>query len=154
MTDPLAPHAHRFEPLDPGTAAGWAAFGNWDEEYFATHIGLEVEELRRDYARMRLPWRPYVAQAAGVAHGGAIASLIDTVVVPAVGTAYPTGTSFSTISLNVQYLGPVVDVDAVAEGWVERRGRSIVFCRAEVRIGSGDLVATASLVYKVSAPRT
>jgi len=76
------------------------------------------------------------------------------VVVPAVGTAYPTGTSFSTISLNVQYLGPVVDVDAVAEGWVERRGRSIVFCRAEVRVGEGDLVATASLVYKVSAART
>ena len=154
MADPLAPHAHRFESLDDEAAAVWAKFGNWDEEYFATYIGLEVEEIRRDYARIRLPWRPFVAQAAGVAHGGAIASLIDTVVVPAVGAAYPPGTPMSTIALNVQYLGAVVDTDAVAEGWVERRGRSVVFCRAEVRIDEGELVATANAVYKVSRPRS
>ena len=88
-----------------------------------------------------------------MAHGGAIAALIDTVVVPAVGAAYPPGTAMSTISLEVQYLGPVVDTDAVAEGWVVRRGRSIVFCRAEVRIGDGVHVATASAIYKVSRPR-
>jgi hypothetical protein len=38
----------------------------------------------------------------------------------------------------------------VCEGWVERRGKSIVFCAAEVRgVTSGKVAATASLVYKV-----
>ncbi len=154
VTDVFAPNAARFDPLPPEVAARWANFGSWgDEVFFPKHVGLVVEEIRTDYARIRLPWVPHVAQPAGVAHGGAIATLIDTVVVPAIGTAYDEGTLMSTISMNVQYLGPVVGTDAVAEGWIERRGRSIVFCRAEVRAGRGDLVATGTLTYKVSVPR-
>ena len=154
MTNVFAPHADRFDELPAEVVARWAVFGNWgDEVYFPKHVGLVLEELRVDYARMRLPWVPHVAQPAGVAHGGAIATLIDTVVVPAIATSYDDATLMSTISMNIQYLGPVIGTDAVAEGWVERRGRSIVFCRVEVLAGEGDLVATGTLVYKVSGPR-
>ena len=48
----------------------------------------KVEEIRQDYARMRLAYRPEFRQPAGVIHGGVIASMIDTVVVPAVGSGY------------------------------------------------------------------
>ena len=59
-----------------------------------------------------------------------------------------------TVAMNVQYLGALVAEDAVAEGWIEQRGRSIVFCRAEVRSSPSDRVcANATLVYKVSAAR-
>ena len=44
-----------------------------------------------------------------------------------------------------------MEEDAIAEGWVTKRGRSTVFCRAEVRNPAGDLTATASLIYKVSS---
>jgi len=43
--------------------------------------------------------------------------------------------------------------DAVAEGWVTQRGRSIVFCRAEVATARGRPVATGSLIYKITPPR-
>ncbi len=56
-----------------------------------------------------------------------------------------------TISMSIRYLGALVAEDAVGEGWVEQRGRSIVFCRAEVRSGSGAMVADGTLVYKVSS---
>jgi acyl-coenzyme A thioesterase PaaI-like protein len=40
----------------------------------------------------------------------------------------------------------------VAEGWVTQRGRSIVYCDAEVWGGTTSRVAaTATLVYKVSS---
>jgi acyl-coenzyme A thioesterase PaaI-like protein len=56
-----------------------------------------------------------------------------------------------TVSMNVQYLGALVEEDAIGEGWVEQRGRSIVFCRAEVTgASSGRVCANATLVYKVS----
>ena len=51
----------------------------------------------------------------------------------------------------LRFLAPVVDEDAVAEGWITQRGRSIVFADAEVRGASGTLAATATLVYKVSS---
>ena len=147
--------ADRFAPLPAHKLDLWSRFGRWDDAtYFPQLIGLEVEELRTDYARMRLPFRPELNQPAGVVHGGAIATLIDTVVVPAIGTGYDERPTMLTVAMNVQYLGALVDEDAVAEGWIEQRGRSIVFCRAEVRSSPSDRVcANATLVYKVSAAR-
>ena len=149
-----ARHADRFPPLPEHRAATWSGFGSWQEEYFASLVGLEVEEIRTDYARMRLPFRSQLNQPAGVVHGGAVATLIDTVVVPAIGGGYDEQPRMVTVSMNIRYLGALVGEDAVAEGWVEQRGRSIVFCGAEVRTPSGALVADGTLVYKVSLPRS
>ena len=82
-------HADRFPPLEGPVADRWAKFPRgWDRVYFPNLVGLELEEVRTDYARMRLPYRPELDQPAGVVHGGAIATLIDTVVVPAIGGHY------------------------------------------------------------------
>lgn len=117
--------------------------------HFPHFLGFRLEEVRCDYARMRLPFRPELNQPNEVIHGGALASMIDTVVVPAIASAYEEKPVMFTVSLHVQFLAPIVGEDAVAEGWVEKRGRSTVFCRAEVRSVSGELAATGSLVYKV-----
>jgi uncharacterized protein (TIGR00369 family) len=145
--------ADRFAPLSPEKLDQWSNFGRWPgQTYFPNVVGLEVEELRADYARMRLPYRPELNQPAGVVHGGAIATLIDTVVVPAIGTHYDERPRMLTVTMNVQYLGAVVEEDAIGEGWVEQRGRSMVFCRAEVTgATSGKTCANATLVYKVSS---
>ncbi len=146
--------ADQFPPLDAELAERWKTFGAWERPYFPQLVGLQVEEIRTDYCRMRLPYRPELEQPAGVVHGGAIATLIDTVVVPAIGQAYPLDTLYLTVGMNIQYLGAVREEDAVAEGWIEQRGRSMVFCAAEVLTASGRRAATGTLTYKVSAART
>jgi uncharacterized protein (TIGR00369 family) len=152
--DPLtAPHASRFEPLPPERLDAWANFGRWPgRTLFSTIVGLEVEEIRDSYCRIRLPYRPELNQNAGVVQGGALATLVDTVVVPAVGAVYEEQPMMLTISMNLQYLAAVNEQDAVAEGWVEQRGRTTVFCRAEVRTPSGRLCTTGTLVYAVRFP--
>jgi len=152
VTEPtrdLAPNAHRFAPLTPEQAGRWSKFPDADRVIFPVFIGLEVEEIRTDYARMRLPYRPDFEQPAGVVHGGAIATLIDTVVVPAVGSAYDVPVAMLTLSMTLNFIGAVVGEDTVAEGWIERRGRATVFCRAEARTAKRGLVTSASLVYTV-----
>lgn len=147
----LPTRAADFEPLPPETAARWSNFGRWETTYFPSFVGLEVEELRRDYARMRLRYRPELLQPAGVYHGGALATLIDSVVVPPIGTGYDEPRAFFTIDMQIRYLAPVMaGDDAIAEGWVVRRGSSVVFCDAEVRASSGAVAVTGTLVYKVS----
>lgn len=148
MTD----RAAEFAPLPPERYARWSNFGKWETEWFPQFLGIEVEELRRDYARMRLAYRPEFRQPAGVVHGGVIASMIDTVVVPAIGSGYDEPRQLFTIDITLRFLAPLVEEDAVAEGWVVQRGRSIVFCDAEVRGARSDTVAaTGALVYKVSS---
>jgi uncharacterized protein (TIGR00369 family) len=143
--------SEQYPPLPPAREAIWSRFGKWDTVWFPKFLGIEVEELRQDYARMRLPFRPEFRQPAGVVHGGVIASMIDSVVVPAVGGGYDEPRQLFTIDIQLRFLAPVVDDDLVAEGWVTQRGRQIVFCDAEVSSGAGVLAATATLTYKVSS---
>lgn len=148
--------ADRFEPMPAEKLARWGEFGRWEGEvFFPSLVGLQVEEIRLDYCRMRLPYRPELRQPAGVVHGGAIATLIDTVVVPAVAGPYDERPRMLTVTMNVRFRGALVEEDAVAEGWIDERGRSTVFCAAEV-VGatSGRVVADGTLVYKVSFPTT
>jgi uncharacterized protein (TIGR00369 family) len=145
--------AQRFEPLPDDVADRWSTFGRWpDRVYFPSLVGLVIEELKQDYCRMRLPFRPELEQPAGVVHGGALATLMDTVVVPAIGSAYGPDTQYVTLTMNLSYLGAVRQADVVAEGWVTRRGRTTVFCRAEAT-SDGRLVTEGSLVYAVREPR-
>jgi acyl-coenzyme A thioesterase PaaI-like protein len=48
-----------------------------------------------------------------------------------------------------------VKEDAICEGWVVKRGRSTVFCEAEmIGAASGKLIARSVLTYNVSVVRT
>ena len=144
--------ADQFAELSAEAVSRWSKFGRWDRIYFPALVGLEVEEVRADYCRMRMPFRPELEQPAGVVHGGAIATLLDSVVVPAVGQAYPVTARYSTVDMHVQFLSALVGDDAIAEGWVVRRGRTTVFCEAEVVAAStGRVVARSMLTYNVSS---
>lgn len=115
-------------------------------------LGMQVEEARRDYGRMRLVFKPELHHPGGVVHGGAIASLIDTVAALAIysGLDQPPRSS-ATIDLHVHYLSAVFDEDLIAEAAVRRRGRSIVFVTVEVASASGKAVAHGELSFKVVA---
>lgn len=150
----LMDRAEQYAELDAERAERWLGYGKWEREYFPKLLGLHAEVVKQDFCRMRLVFKPSLEQPAGVVHGGAIASLIDSVVVPAIGSAYEAGVNFVTIDLHIQFLGALVGEDALAEGWVVQRGRSMVFVEAEV-IGadSGRLIARGQMTYKVSLPR-
>jgi uncharacterized protein (TIGR00369 family) len=147
--------ADQFDLLPQSVQELWSHYGTWpNKTYFPNVVGIKVEELRRDYARMSLPWREELNQPQGLMHAGAIATLIDTVVVPAIGTAYDDPRSFSTIEMSVRYLDTVRQEDLVAEGWVTKRGRKVVFCEVEVRTATAVKVATGHLLYIVADPPT
>lgn len=148
----MSPRAQRFDLLPSSVLNQWKDFLQWDDQtYFPQFVGISVEELRRDYARVSLPWRAELNQPQGLMHGGAIATLIDTVVAPAIGTAYATPRHFSPIEMSVRYLGPVRKEDLVAEGWVTRRGKRVVFCEVEVMTASSVVVAAGHLIYIVGS---
>jgi uncharacterized protein (TIGR00369 family) len=145
--------ADRYERLEPQVEARWSRFVKVDQQLYVTLLGLVVEEVRLDYCRMRMPYNPALNQAAGSVHGGAIAGLLDSVVVPVVGAPLSREARFSTVDMHVQYLSALVEEDAIAEGWAVKRGRTTVFCEAEALAAtSGKLIARAIFTYNVSLP--
>lgn len=149
----VAPNRDQFEELPEAERRLWDGFAKWDTVFFPMFLGLELLDVRRGYGRMRLRYRPEINQPLGVVHGGAIAGLIDTVVVPAIGSTYPDNGGLVTIDMQIQYTSALRGQDAIAEGWVVKAGRSICFCRSEVRAPDGDLIATGTLAYKVLSER-
>ncbi|MEZ5322325.1 MAG: PaaI family thioesterase [Microthrixaceae bacterium] len=139
-----------FAPLPEGRGEAWVRhFNSPPAPQFMRTVGLVLEEVRTDYARLSLPYRVELNQPAGLVHGGAMATMMDAVVVPAIGAVYETPPMMVTIDMQIRYLSAAREVDLVCEGWVVRRGRSIAFCEAEVASPSGEVFATAWLTYRV-----
>ncbi|HVS66896.1 MAG TPA: PaaI family thioesterase [Thermoanaerobaculia bacterium] len=138
-----------FEPVAPEVVEGIRE--GMQRGPYLGFLGIEIEEVRMGWAQMRLPYRRELDQPGGVVHGGAIASLLDTVVVPAILTTFQFPRRMLTLDLNVHYLTAAVAEDLIAVGWMRKSGRSIAFLAAEARKASGEVVAHAEMTYKVTA---
>ena len=118
-------------------------------EPFSDLLSLQPEETTTDFARMRLPFKADLQQARGLVHGGAIASLIDSAGVLAIRATIPDAIGGSTVSMTVNYLAPAQQIDLVAEAYIIRRGRSIVFLDVDVLAPNGERIAKGQLTYKI-----
>ncbi len=137
-----------YAPVGPGLER-WLIEA-FDGTLYNQLLGVQVEEVRRDYGRLRLPFKPELLHPGGVVHGGAIASLIDAAAALAIFSRLTEPPrSSATIDLHVHYLEAVVDEDLIAEAAIRRRGRSIVFVTVEVTTASGTVVAHGELSFRV-----
>ncbi len=118
---------------------------------FALLLGFQIQEVRPDFCRICLPFRPALRTAGETVHGGAIATLIDSAGVVAVWSNVTTSPSRgATANLTVNFLAAAQAVDLFAEAKVIRRGRSMVFVDIDVTTVSGQPVAKGLLTYKLS----
>jgi uncharacterized protein (TIGR00369 family) len=81
----------------------------------------------------------------GMVHGGAIATLMDSVMGCAVHTTMPLGRGYTTLNISVSYVRPVTTAtgEVVAEGTVVHAGRSTAIAHGRLVDGQGKLLATA-----------
>ena len=141
--------ANEFEKL-PAEKERFLIEALMSQAAFPRFLGMQFEEVRLDYGRISLPFRPELNQPAGMVHGGVIASLIDTVVVgPLMSALDAPPRKLLTIDLHIHYFDAGVEEDLVAEGWVRRRGRSTAFVSAEVETASGKTIAAGNMAYRI-----
>jgi uncharacterized protein (TIGR00369 family) len=123
--------------------------------FFPNLVGLVMNEVRRGYARMTLPYRTEVTQPSGIVHGGAIATLIDTVVVGAILSLYDDPAEGSkglvTVSSSIQYLASGKGDDLIAQARVRKRGKNLTFVEVEVATADGREIAHAEVVCRTAA---
>lgn len=98
-------------------------------------LGLRVEEIGRDRARMVLPAGPHLAgdREGGEMHAGAVLTLIDTLCGLVAFTGVAAGTSVATLDLRVDSLTPPrADADLVAEAECTARTGAVAYVQARV----------------------
>jgi len=115
---------------------------------FLKWIGVHDLVVEKGSAEVGLIFDPdRHANGIGVAHGGVICTLLDAVMGCAAFSWGDRPAPIVTVDQSVQFIaalnGPVR-----ASGRVVRAGRSLVFCSAEIRSVSGELIASGMGTFK------
>jgi uncharacterized protein (TIGR00369 family) len=87
---------------------------------------------------------PHMCHSGGVVQGGFVSGWIDAAMAHAAIAMAGPGVVPMSLELKVSFFAPARPGLVVAEGWVERRGRSTCFFEGHLRDTSGKVLAKAS----------
>ena len=146
----------------PETSAAVDAERQGLREFFKTFsffklMGFELVEVEPGRARLAMSWRADLCQPAGIMHGGAIASLVDTAIAhsilltPAYMEAHKQGGRIVSLDLRIKYLRPVSAGKIFCNARVTRLGRQIIHAVADVTDGEGKEIASGDSIYMLVA---
>jgi acyl-CoA thioesterase len=123
---------------------------------FWRFLGVEVDDAREGWVRLRVPVRDELRNAPGApVHGGVLSALVDMSVGGALATMHARsegGLGQTTLDLNVSFLAPVTAGPIVAEGRILRKGRTIAFGEATIAEAEGRVVAVGRATYMIIRP--
>lgn len=114
-------------------------------------LGIKVEELKRGYARCRIPFRDELIgdPLRPAIHGGVISAFADTICGAAVFTQLRPGDRCSTVDLRIDYLRPGLNQDLRCEATVLRLGNQVAVTSGRVYQDGGDDIASAKAVFMI-----
>jgi uncharacterized protein (TIGR00369 family) len=95
---------------------------------------------------MVLPIGEYLYNPIGSVHGGAAATMLDTVMGCAVHSLLKQGQAYATLEIKINYLRPMTDAlqEVTAEGRIINLGRKAAFAEGKIVDGTGKIYATGS----------
>jgi uncharacterized protein (TIGR00369 family) len=109
-------------------------------------FGVRSGTVAPGLVTMDLPIGEYLYNPIGSVHGGAAATLLDTVMGCAVHSLLKQGQSYATLEIKISYLRPITDAldHVIAEGRIVNAGRRAAFAEGKIIDASGKLYATGS----------
>nr|WP_294865181.1 PaaI family thioesterase [uncultured Pseudogulbenkiania sp.] len=111
-------------------------------------LGFQLVAWDEGSAIIALDVNPRLTNRHGEAHGGVIASMLDSVMGLASRSTNGSWENRGTVTLNIQYLQPGYG-RLVAEGRLLHAGQSISFAEGEVRNSNGEIVAMGIATFKI-----
>jgi uncharacterized protein (TIGR00369 family) len=119
---------------------------------FALHLGMRLDVIEADRARLVMPYRDELATIGDTVHGGALTSLVDTAAMTASWSAHDVSGGElrgTTVGLSVDFVAAARGSEVTADARVIRRGRSLCFCEVDVTDADGALVVKGLVTYKL-----
>jgi len=118
-----------------------------DDVPFAKLLGIEVESIEPGHAVLSMKMRDDLMRNGRIAHGGAVATLIDSAMAFAIMPMLAENEQSVTVDLTIHYLRPVSEGLARASARVVRAGKRVITVSAELFDGNEKLAATAISTY-------
>jgi acyl-CoA thioesterase len=124
---------------------------NWMETKnpFWSLLGMEILEIKKGWAKIRLPFSEKLANGIGVAHGGAIFSPADSAVGMALIGLINKDENISTLEMKINYLRPFTSGEIVAEAKIVHKGTMTAIGDVDVRDEKDNLIAKGLVTYAI-----
>ncbi|MBS7650449.1 MAG: PaaI family thioesterase [Candidatus Bathyarchaeia archaeon] len=113
------------------------------------YLGVVVEEINSERARLRLPVRHGFIQGAGIVAGGVLATIADEAMAHVVLANLDEGESTTTIEMNMRYLRSIKEGEIYTVARIVRKGRHIVTAEADILDGENRLLAKAGASFMI-----
>jgi uncharacterized protein (TIGR00369 family) len=111
-------------------------------------LGVRPVEVGEGRSRVELVVSDQHLRTLGIAHGGLVATLLDTALGWAAGSKAPDGLDVVTAQLNINFIRPARPGEVlIAWGEVQHAGRRTAVARGEIQTADGALVATGSATF-------
>ncbi len=117
-------------------------------------LDLTVIDANGEHVILAMQPGEHLKRQGGIVSGQALMAAVDTAMVLAIWSACGESIPCATVDMNTSFLKPATHVELTVTANVIRRGRSIVFARAEITSSKDNkLVVTATGTYAMPPPR-
>jgi acyl-CoA thioesterase len=116
---------------------------------FWSLLGMEVVDVKKGWARTKIPFSTKLTNANGLAHGGVIFSAADTAVGIALAGLVNKEDFITTMEMKINYLKSFGSGEIIAEAKIVHKGSTTAIGDVDVRDSSGNLVAKALSTYAI-----
>ncbi len=124
-----------------------------DYSPFWALVGMELVDIKKGWAKIRLPFDKKLCNALGIAHGGAIFSTADSAVGMALIGMLDKDKTLTTLEMKMNYIRPFSKGEIVAEARIIHKGEQTAVGKVEVKNSDGDLIASGSATYMIIMKR-
>ena len=120
---------------------------------FWSLLGMELVQVKKGWAQVRLPFTDKLTNAVGLVHGGAIFSPADSAVGMALIGLIGRAENISTLEMKINYLKPVRGSAILAEAKIIHKGHQTAVGDVEVRDEHDNLIAKGLATYAITKNR-
>ncbi len=138
----------KFEELEPNFKRALIDTMKTKSPFWSL-LGMELLDVRKGWAKVRLPFDSKLVHPLGIAHGGAIFSPADSAVAMALIGLVGKDEIFTTVEMKINYLVPFKEGEITAEAEIVYKGNTTALGDVEVRNAKGDLIAKGLATYMI-----
>jgi acyl-CoA thioesterase len=137
-----------YEELAPRFKAAILEWMETKNPFWAL-LGMELVQIRKGWAKVRLPIEEKLTNAVGLVHGGAIFSSADSAVGMALVGMINRNENISTLEMKINYLKPVKGGEIIAEAKIIHKGTQTAIGDVEVRDEEQNLISKGLATYAI-----
>jgi uncharacterized protein (TIGR00369 family) len=110
---------------------------------------LELHDIKKGWAIVRLPFDPKLTQADGIAHGGAAFSAADAAVAMALIGLIARNETMVTLEMKINYLKPFIKGAILAEAVIIQKGSRTALGEVSIGTEAGELIAKGMATFMI-----